>query len=317
MRKFSITLLTVLMMGYAFLYVPILILIAFSFNKSRLVTVWDGFSLRWYESLWHNDQLLNAAWVSLKVATLSATLSILLGTLAALVLARFGRFKGRTLLSGLVTAPLVMPEVITGLSLLILFVSLKQVLGWPETRGVLTITIAHTTLAIAYVTAIIQSRLSGFDNTLIEAALDLGARPLKAFFLITLPLIAPALGAGWLLAFALSLDDLVIASFVSGPGSTTLPMVIFSSVKLGVTPQINALATLIVVFVSLGVLVSGWLIFRKSKEKVIKIKIGTYKNAYPIIRTVSNVIENLRIKLKHPLEFFGDALTIQWEKQEI
>lgn len=268
MRKFSVTLLTFLMMGYAFLYVPIFILIAFSFNKSRLVTVWDGFSLRWYKSLWHNDQLLGAAWVSLKVATLSATLSIILGTLAALVLVRFGRFKGRTLFSGLVTAPLVMPEVITGLSLLILFVSMKQLLGWPETRGVLTITIAHTTLAIAYVTAIIQTRLSGFDNTLIEAALDLGARPLKAFFLITLPLIAPALGAGWLLAFALSLDDLVIASFVSGPGSTTLPMVIFSSVKLGVTPQINALATLIVVFVSLGVLVSGWLIFRKSKEKI-------------------------------------------------
>ena len=266
-KKLSYFLLSWLLFGYAFLYVPILILIAFSFNKSRLVTIWDGFSLKWYQSLFHNDQLLKAAWVSLKVATLSATFALIFGTLAALVLVRFGRFKGRTFFSGLITAPLVMPEVITGLSLLVFFVSLKQMIGWPESRGILTITIAHTTLAMAYVTSIVQARLFGFDNTLIEAALDLGARPLKSFFVITLPLIAPALGAGWLLAFALSLDDLVIASFVSGPGSTTLPMVIFSSVKLGVTPQVNALATLIVIFVSIGVSLSGWLIFKKSKEK--------------------------------------------------
>lgn len=267
MRKPSFFLTTCLLFGYAFLYVPIFILIAFSFNKSRLVTIWDGFSFKWYQSLFHNEQLLKAAWVSLKVATLSASFALILGTLAALGLVRLGRFKGRTFFSGLIMAPLVMPEVITGLSLLILFVSLKQVMGWPETRGVLTITIAHTTLAMAYVTSLVQARLSGFDNTLIEAALDLGARPFKSFFMITLPLIAPGLGAGWLLAFALSLDDLVIASFVSGPGATTLPMVIFSSVKLGVTPQINALATLIVIFVSIGVSLSGWLIFRKSKEK--------------------------------------------------
>lgn len=267
MRRFSSLLIGYLIFGYAFLYVPIFILMAFSFNKSRLVTIWDGFSLKWYKSLFHNDQLLSAFGVSLKVATLSATFALIFGTLAALGLVRFGRFKGRTFFSGLITAPLVMPEVIMGLSLLILFVSLKQWISWPETRGILTITIAHTTLAMAYVTAIVQTRLFGFDNTLIEAALDLGSRPLKTFFVITLPLIAPSLGAGWLLAFALSLDDLVIASFVSGPGSTTLPMVIFSSVKLGVTPQINALATLIVIFVSLGVSLSGWLIFKKSQEK--------------------------------------------------
>ncbi len=257
----------ILLFGYAFLYAPIFILIAFSFNKSRIVTVWDGFSLRWYESLIQNKQLLSAAWVSLKVATLSASLSVFLGTLAALVLVRFGKFKGRTFFSGLITAPLVMPEVITGLSLLILFVSLKQLIGWPENRGITTITIAHTTLATAYATSIIQARLTGFDNTLIEAAMDLGAKPLKAFSLITLPLIAPSLGAAWLLAFALSLDDLVIASFVSGPGTTTLPMVIFSSVKLGVTPQINALATLIVLMVGLGVTLSGWLTFKKTQTK--------------------------------------------------
>lgn len=259
--------LSILLFGYAFLYAPIFILIAFSFNKSRIVTVWDGFSLRWYESLVQNNQLLSAAWISLKVATFSATFSVFLGILAALTLTRFGKFHGRTFFSGLITAPLVMPEVIIGLSLLILFVSLKQLIGWPESRGVTTITIAHTTLATAYATSIIQARLSGFDNTLIEAAMDLGAKPIKAFFAITLPLIAPSLGAAWLLAFSLSLDDLVIASFVSGPGATTLPMVIFSSVKLGVTPQINALATLIVLVVGIGVTLSGWLTFKKSQTK--------------------------------------------------
>lgn len=266
MRRFSLIGVLSLVLGFAFLYIPLIILMAFSFNISRIVTIWDGFSFKWYQSLWYNDQLLKAGWVSLKVATCVSTLAVILGTLGALALTRFGRFKGRSLFSGLIKAPLVMPEVITGLSLLILFVSFKQLFQWPQNRGVLTITIAHTTLAMAYVTAIVQARLADFDNTLLEAALDLGVKPFKAFFLITLPLIAPALGAGWLLAFAISLDDLVIASFVSGPGTSTLPMVIFSSVKLGVTPQINALATLIVVFVSLGVTLSCWLFFRKSKD---------------------------------------------------
>jgi len=256
-----------LLFGYAFLYVPIALLIVFSFNESRLVTVWSGFSTKWYAELLHNDALLDAAFLSFQVAAVSATLSVLLGTCAGLALTRFGRFRGRTLFGGMITAPLVMPEVITGLSLLLLFVAMEQWLGWPDGRGVTTITIAHTTFTMSYVAVVIQSRLAGMDGSLEEAAMDLGARPAKVFFVITLPLIAPALVAGWLLAFTLSLDDVVVASFVSGPGSTTLPMVIFSSVKFGISPQINALATLMVLVVATGIFVASIVMARQERQR--------------------------------------------------
>jgi putrescine transport system permease protein len=250
--------LSVLAFGYAFLYIPLVSVIVYSFNNSRLATVWGGFSTRWYGELLKNDQVLDAAFLSLRIAVVTATLATILGTMAGMALARFGRFRGRTLFSGMITSPLVMPEVITGLSLLLLFVSLQQLIGWPAQRGFTTITIAHTTFALAYVTVVVQSRLAAMDESLEEAAMDLGGRPLRVVFDITLPLIAPAMIAGWLLAFTLSLDDLVIASFVSGPGGSTLPMVIFSKVRLGVTPDINALATLIIVVVSLGVVIAWW-----------------------------------------------------------
>ena len=253
--------------GYAFLYVPIALLIIYSFNESRLVTVWAGFSTKWYAELIHNDTLLDAALLSFQVAAVSATLSVLLGTCAGLALVRFGRFRGRTLFGGMITAPLVMPEVITGLSLLLLFVAMEQWLGWPDGRGITTITIAHTTFTMSYVAVVIQSRLAGMDGSLEEAAMDLGARPAKVFFVITLPLIAPALVAGWLLAFTLSLDDVVVASFVSGPGSTTLPMVIFSSVKFGISPQINALATLMVLVVATGIFVASIVMARQERQR--------------------------------------------------
>ena len=259
--------LSALVFGFAFLYIPILSLIVYSFNKSRLVTVWGGFSTQWYGRLFHNDQILNAAWLSLKIASVTATGAVVLGTLAGLALARFGRFGGRTLLSGMTTAPLVMPEVITGLSLLLLFVAMEELFGWPEGRGVTTITIAHMTLTLAYVTVIVQSRLSQLDDSLEEAAMDLGARPAKIFLVITLPIIAPALISGWLLAFTISLDDLVIASFVSGPGSSTLPMVIFSKVRLGVSPDINALASIMVLIVTIGVIIAGVLMRRQEKRR--------------------------------------------------
>lgn len=256
-----------LLFGYAFLYVPIALLIVYSFNESRLVTVWSGFSTKWYGELIRNDTLLDAALLSFQVAAVSATLAVLLGTCAGLALVRFGRFRGRTLFGGMITAPLVMPEVITGLSLLLLFVAMEQWLGWPDGRGVTTITIAHTTFTMAYVAVVIQSRLAGMDGSLEEAAMDLGARPAKVFFVITLPLIAPALVAGWLLAFTLSLDDVVVASFVSGPGSTTLPMVIFSSVKFGISPQINALATLMVLVVATGIFVASIVMARQERQR--------------------------------------------------
>lgn len=255
-RKRSRFLLSVLAFGYAFLYIPLLSVMFYSFNDSRLATVWGGFSTRWYGELFKNEQILDAALLSLRIAVTAATLATVFGTMAGLALARFGKFRGRTLFSGMITAPLVMPEVITGLSLLLLFVSLQQFIGWPAQRGFMTISIAHTTFAMAFVTVIVQSRLSGMDQSLEEAAMDLGGKPLRVLFDITLPLIAPAMIAGWLLAFTLSLDDLVIASFVSGPGSSTLPMVIFSKVKLGVTPDINALATLIILFVSVSVILA-------------------------------------------------------------
>ncbi len=244
--------------GFAFLYIPILSLVIYSFNESKLVTVWGGFSTKWYGELLRDPQILGAAWISLKIGLISATLAVILGTLAALVLVRFGPFRSKSLLTGMVTAPLVMPEVITGLSLLLLFVSMEQAIGWPAGRGMTTIIIAHVTFCMAYVAVVVQSRLVDMDESLEEAAMDLGARPVRVFFDVTLPVIAPALVSGWLLAFTLSLDDLVIASFVSGPGSSTLPMVIFSKVRLGVSPDINALATLIIAVVATGIALAAW-----------------------------------------------------------
>ena len=263
MKRRSWPLLSVLAFGYAFLYVPILLLILYSFNESRLVTVWSGFSFKWYGELLHNRQLLEAAWLSVRIAAVNATIALVLGTLAANALVRHGRFRGRTGLELLLTAPLVMPDVIIGLSMLLLFVALQQTIGWPDGRGFSTITIAHITFSLAYVAVVVRSRLARMDASLEEAAMDLGARPLTVYLRITLPLIAPALLSGWLLAFTLSLDDLVIASFVSGPGATTLPMVIYSSVRMGVSPQINALATLVVVLVALAVVIAGFSLRRR------------------------------------------------------
>ncbi|WP_291993973.1 ABC transporter permease subunit [Candidatus Accumulibacter sp. ACC003] len=265
--KTSLARLSFLLFGFAFLYIPIVSLVVYSFNESRLVTVWSGFSTEWYSRLFDNEQILEAAWLSLRIAAVNATGATILGTLAGLALARFGRFRGRTLLSGMSTAPLVMPEVITGLSLLLLFVATEQAFGWPAGRGVSTITIAHITLTLSYVTVIVQSRLASLDVSLEEAAMDLGARPASVFMRVTLPIISPALISGWLLAFTISLDDLVIASFVSGPGASTLPMVIFSKVRLGVSPDINALATIMVALVTLGVLIAGLVMLRRDRAR--------------------------------------------------
>lgn len=256
--------LSMLAFGYAFLYIPLVSVIVYSFNDSNLATVWGGFSTRWYGELLRNTEVLDSAFLSLRIALTAATLATLLGTMAGLALARFGRFRGRHLFTGMITSPLVMPEVITGLSLLLLFVTLQQFIGWPAQRGFGTITIAHTTFAMAYVAVIVQSRLYNMDESLEEAAMDLGGRPFRVLLDITLPLIAPAMIAGWLLGFTLSLDDLVIASFVSGPGDSTLPMLIFSKVKLGVTPDINALATVIIAIITTGVLVA-WFLARNKR----------------------------------------------------
>jgi putrescine transport system permease protein len=266
-RRLSPGLLVALAFGYAFLYGPIAWLIAYSFNASRLVTVWAGFSTRWYGEVVHNEAIRGAALTSLGVAVSAATLATILGTLAGYALARWRRFPCRGLFSVLTTAPMVMPEVITGLSLLLLFVASEQLLGFPAGRGVQTITVAHATFGLAFVAVIVQARLADFDRSLEEAASDLGAPPWKVFLVITLPLIAPALGTGWLLAFTLSLDDLVIASFTSGPSATTLPMVIFSSVRLGVSPQINALATIFVAFITVVVGLAFWLTLRRNPER--------------------------------------------------
>ena len=256
-----------LIFGFGFLYVPIMILVVYSFNDSRLVTVWSGFSFNSYLELFQDQQILNAAWLSLKIAFLSACVALILGLMSSLALVRFGRFRGHMAFAGMITAPLVMPEVITGLSLLLLFVWMEQVVGWPVGRGMFTIFIAHVTFSTAFVTVILSSRLREIDRSIEEAAMDLGGTPLKVFFVITLPIIAPALLAAWLLGFTLSLDDLVIASFVSGPGSTTLPMKVFSSVRLGVSPKINALATIIIFLVSVGVFITGWLSLRWEKKR--------------------------------------------------
>jgi len=265
--KRSFFVLTVMCFGFAFLYGPILSLIIFSFNESKLVTVWGGFSTKWYGELLRDEQILGAAWVSLRIAVMNATMAVILGTLAGFILARFGRFGGRTFFAGMVTAPLVMPEVITGLSLLLLFVALEDLVGWPAGRGMTTITIAHITFSMAYVAVIVQSRLSDMDDSMEEAAMDLGATPAKVFFVITVPIISPALISGWLLAFTMSLDDLVIASFVAGPASSTLPMVVFSKVRLGVSPEINALATIIVVLVTVCVVASGWWMMGQERRR--------------------------------------------------
>ena len=240
-------------LGLAFLYLPIVILVIYSFNASRLVTVWAGWSTRWYAELLQDDAMLNAAWISLRVALLSATVATVLGTLAALSLVRMGRFRGRLLFSAMIYAPLILPEVITGLSLLLLFVVAAI------DRGFWTIVIAHTTLTMGFVTVIVQARLLGFDRSIEEAAMDLGAPPAKTFFAITLPLIAPAVAAGWMLAFTLSLDDLVIASFTTGPGATTLPIRIYSQVRLGVNPEINAVCTIMIAVVAVAVIAASLL----------------------------------------------------------
>lgn len=250
-------------LGFIFLYAPIVSLVVFSFNNSKLVTVWGGFSTRWYGELFANQQVLGAGLLSLQIAASSATLALILGTLCAVALTRFRRFRGKTLLGAMVSAPLVMPDVITGLSLLLLFVGMQELIGWPAGRGTLTIIIAHATFCMAYVTVVVQSRLSDLDISLEEAAQDLGATPPRVFFDITLPIIAPALISGWLLSFTLSLDDLVIASFVAGPDSNTLPMVIFSKMKLGVSPDINALASVIIGIVALGVVIATVLQLRR------------------------------------------------------
>lgn len=255
-----------LALGYVFLYAPMLSLIVYSFNESRLVTVWSGFSTKWYGELFRDEQMLNAAWVSVRIAFFTACASVVLGTMAAMVMTRMRKFPGKTLFGAMITAPLVMPEVITGLSLLLLFVSFSSWTGLDFARGMLTIWIAHVTLCMAFVTVVISSRLAELDRSLEEAAMDLGANRLKVFFVITLPIIAPALMSGWLLAFTLSLDDLVLSSFVSGPSSTTLPMQVFSSARMGVSPKINALATLLIVGIStLGII--GWYFMERAERK--------------------------------------------------
>ena len=274
-RQRSRFLITITCFGLAFLYIPMVLLIIYSFNYSKLVPVWGGWSTRWYTVLFQSEDVWAAVGLSLKIAVVNACFATLLGTLAGLALVRFGSFKGRTLFSGMITAPLVMPEVITGLSLLLLFITLGDLIGWPEKRGFTTITIAHITFSMAYVAVIIQSRLAGMSQDLEEAAQDLGAKPFRVLTDITMPLIAPGMLAGWLLSFTLSLDDLIIASFVSGPGAITMPMLIYSRVRLGLRPDINALATIIIVFVAVGVLLAGWIMLRQQKQRELELQMSS------------------------------------------
>jgi len=267
----------VLALGFAFLYLPILLLIVYSFNSSRLATVWAGFSTKWYGELLRDRQMLDAAWISLRVAFWTATASMVIGTMAALVMTRMRRFPGKTLFGALITAPLVMPEVIIGLSILLMLVSMGGVLGIAP-KGVMAIWVAHVTFTISFVTVVVSSRLQELDRSLEEAAMDLGANRLKVFFLITLPIIAPALVSGWLLAFTLSLDDVVIASFVAGPSSTTLPMKVFSSVRLGISPKINALATIMVLAVSLAAVIGWWIMARSEKRRQRDMQLALQEN---------------------------------------
>jgi len=272
-ERFSPLLFSILCFGIAVLYIPIVVLIGYSFNASELVNVWGGFSTAWYSELLHNRQILNAAALSLEIGVVASTGAVLLGTLAAIALTRYRAFRGRLLLTGMVTAPLVMPEVITGITQLLLFVSMLQFLGWPH-RGFTTIVIAHVAFCTAYVTITVQSRLGSADRSLEEAAMDLGSGPVRAFCEITLPIIAPALAAGWLLSFTVSLDDLVISSFVSGPGASTLPMVIYSKVKLGLSPDINALASIIIFFVGACVLFAGYIMRRAERRRLLEIQMA-------------------------------------------
>nr|WP_225622307.1 putrescine ABC transporter permease PotI [Musicola keenii] len=258
----------ILVLGFTFLYAPMLMLVVYSFNSSRLVTVWAGWSTQWYSALFEDSAMISAVALSLTIAAASATMAVVIGTLAAVVMVRFGNFRGSTGFAFMLTAPLVMPDVITGLSLLLLFVALGHAIGWPAERGMFTIWLAHVTFCSAYVTVVISARLRELDHSIEEAAMDLGATPLKVFFIITVPMIAPALISGWLLAFTLSLDDLVIASFVSGPGATTLPMLVFSSVRMGVNPQINALASLILLVVGVIGLIAWWFMARAEKQRL-------------------------------------------------
>lgn len=265
MKKWSFSN-VMLWVGLLFIYLPMVIMVIYSFNASKLVTVWGGWSVKWYAGLLDNSQLMGSVLRSLEIALYTAVAAVALGTLAAFVLTRVTRFKGRTLFGGLVTAPLVMPEVITGLSLLLLFVAMAQLIGWPAERGLVTIWIAHTTFCSAYVAVVVSARLRELDLSIEEAAMDLGAKPWKVFFLITIPMIAPSLAAGGMMSFALSLDDLVLASFVSGPGSTTLPMEVFSAVRLGVKPEINAIASLILLTVSIFTFLA-WYFTRQAEER--------------------------------------------------
>jgi putrescine transport system permease protein len=263
-----------LIVGLTFLYVPMILLVIYSFNFSKLVPVWGGWSTRWYVVLFESPDVWEAVLLSLKIAVVNATFATFLGALAGLAMVRFGRFRGRTLFGGMLVAPLVMPEVITGLSLLVFFISLKQLFGWPTERGFTTITIAHITFSLAYVAVIIQARLTGMGQTLEEAAADLGAKPFKVMTAITIPRLAPGMLSGWLLAFTLSLDDLVIASFVTGPGSNTLPILIFSRIRMGLRPDINALATIIILFVAILVAIAAVILFRQEKRDLLDQKMA-------------------------------------------
>ena len=278
MRRFGFARL-MLWLGLLFIYLPMIIMVIYSFNASKLVTVWGGWSLKWYFGLLDNKQLIGSVFRSLEIAFYTAIAAVALGTVAAFVLTRIPHFRGRTLFGGMVTAPLVMPEVITGLSLLLLFVAMAQLVGWPAERGMLTIWIAHTTFCTAYVAIVVSARLRELDLSIEEAAMDLGAKPWKVFFLITIPMIAPPLAAGGMMSFALSLDDLVLASFVSGPGSTTLPMEVFSAVRLGVKPEINAVASLILLSVSLFTFGSWYLMARAEKRRRAEIAMTTQMQA--------------------------------------
>jgi putrescine transport system permease protein len=258
-----------LILGLAFFYIPMIMLVIYSFNDSKLVPVWGGWSVRWYQVLFESEEVWSAVALSLKIAFINATCATILGTMAGLAMVRFGRFRGRTLFGGLLVAPLIMPEVITGLSLLVMFIALNQLFGWPGERGFTTITIAHITFSLAYVAVTIQARLTGMGETLEEAAADLGAKPFKVLTAITLPRLTPALVSGWLLAFTLSLDDLVIASFVTGPGANTLPILIFSRIRTGLRPDINALATIIILAVAICISIAAILMFRQQRADML------------------------------------------------
>ena len=278
MKRRSTFLITMLCFGFAFFYIPILSMIVYSFNGSRLATVWGGFSTKWYVSLLSNDQVMEALVLSLKIALISATIATILGTMAGIALARFTKFRGRILFSGLVVAPLVMPEVITGISMLILFILMADWVGWPGSRGFTTITLAHITFSMVFVTTIVQARMQQADWAIEEAAMDLGSRPWQVLFDITLPVISPAIISGWLLAFTISLDDVVISSFVTGPGNTTLPLLVWSKVRLGVTPDINALATLLIVTVGIGVIAAGIIMNRSERKRLTEERLAFQRN---------------------------------------